>query len=133
MTSHDVHLRGLRPRPRQSAAPVYPARLGTRTRALAPATDAVLAPACVRRQARAAVGRADFEERRNDMKQYRDSRGWLYQVMPGLEGCAFKGWYLQPGMLSWRCMTQLPWRNTRKEAQADLDTYAAQKGWEAIE
>ena len=27
------------------------------------------------------------------MKQYRDSRGWLYQVMPGLEGCAFKGEY----------------------------------------
>lgn len=27
--------------------PVYPAQLGTGTRALAPATDAVLAPACV--------------------------------------------------------------------------------------
>lgn len=44
---HDLHIRRLRPRPRQSAAPVYPAQLGTGTRALAPATDAVLAPACV--------------------------------------------------------------------------------------
>ena len=38
-----------------------------------------------------------------------------------------KVWYLQPGMLSLRHMPQLPWRNTRKEAQADLDAYAAQK------
>ena len=42
------------------------------------------------------------------MKQYRDSRGWLYQVMPGLEGCAFKGRYLKPRTLSWHCMRQLP-------------------------
>lgn len=67
------------------------------------------------------------------MKQYKDSRGWLYQVMPGLEGCAYKGWYLQPGMLSWRHMPQLPWRNTMKKAQADLDAYAKEKGWEEVE
>ena len=67
------------------------------------------------------------------MKQYRDSRGWRYQVMAGLEGCAYKGWYLQPGMLSWRHMPQLPWRNTRREAQADLDAYAKKKGWEEVE
>lgn len=67
------------------------------------------------------------------MKQYRDSRGWRYQVMAGIGGYAFKGRYLKPGALSWKCMTQLPWRNTKKEAQADLDAYAAQKGWEEVE
>lgn len=67
------------------------------------------------------------------MTRYRDSRGWLYQVMPGLGDCAFKGRYLKPGALSWKCMPQLPWRNTKAEAQADLDAYAAKKGWEEIE
>ena len=67
------------------------------------------------------------------MTRYRDSRGWLYQVMPGIGGHAFKGRYLKAKTLSWHCMTQLPWRNTRKEAQADLDAYAAKKGWEEIE
>ena len=67
------------------------------------------------------------------MTRYRDSRGWLYQVMAGIGGYAFKGRYLKPGTLSWHCMTQLPWRNTKADAQADLDAYAAKKGWEEIE
>lgn len=67
------------------------------------------------------------------MKQYRDSRGWRYQVMAGIGGYAFKGRYLKPGTLSWKCMTQLPWRDKIKDAQADLDAYAAQKGWEEVE
>ena len=53
--------------------------------------------------------------------------------MPEFDGCAYKGWYLQPGMLSWRHMPQLPWRNTMKKAQADLDDYAKEKGWEEVE
>ena len=68
------------------------------------------------------------------MKQYRDSRGWLYRVMPdGVGGYAFKGHCLKPGAISWHRVGQLPWRNTREEAQADLDEYAKEKGWEKIE
>ncbi|WP_317382504.1 hypothetical protein [Megasphaera stantonii] len=67
------------------------------------------------------------------MKKYRDARGWLYQVMPdGVGGYTYKGQYLKPGAISWHRMSQLPWRNTKAEAQADLDAYAEQKGWEVI-
>ena len=67
------------------------------------------------------------------MKQYRDSRGWIYQVMPGIAGYVYKGRYLKPGTQSWKCMTRLPWRESIEEAQADLDAYAKAKGWEEIE
>lgn len=67
------------------------------------------------------------------MKQYRDSYGCIYQVMPdGIGGYAYKGQYLKPGSVSWHRIAQLPWRNTKAEAQADLEAYAEEKGWEVI-
>ena len=87
MKRHDVHAGRLRPRPRPAAAPVYPARLGTGTRALAPAADAVLASACVGQQACAVAGRASFEERRDSMKnsermEFPDILAWVNQEKP---------------------------------------------------
>lgn len=63
-------------------------------------------------------------------KIYRDSRGWLYRVMPGLGGNTYKGRYQQPGKSSWHCMRQLPWRDSQAEAEADLATYAAAHNWQ---
>lgn len=48
--------------------------------------------------------------------------------MGGIGGYSYKGRYLKPGTLSWHCMTQLPWRKTKEEAQKDLDIYAQKKG-----
>lgn len=63
---------------------------------------------------------------------YRDSRGWLYKVMPGLGGNTFKARYHKPGYpqeKAWKCVTTLPWRGSMEEAQADLDQLARAKGW----
>lgn len=62
------------------------------------------------------------------MTTYKDKRGWKYRVMGGIGGYSYKGRYLKPGTLSWHCMTQLPWRKTKEEAQKDLDIYAQKKG-----
>lgn len=63
----------------------------------------------------------------NKMKIYEDWRGWLFKVMPGL-GNGFKARYKKTSRGGWHCVVSLPWRATAKEAQADLDSYAAKKG-----
>ena len=65
-------------------------------------------------------------------KTYRDARGWLYRVMPGLGGNTYKGRYQQPGKLSWHCMRQLPWKDNQIEAVADLEMYAAAHKWKEV-
>lgn len=60
---------------------------------------------------------------------YEDSRGWKYQVMPGIGKEAFKGRYLKPDGRDWHCIKSLPWRSTAEAAQTDLDEYAKKKGW----
>lgn len=65
-------------------------------------------------------------------KKYIDSRGWKYQVMPGLGESNYKARYQKPdknGSDGWHCVRALPWRNTKDEAQADLDRLAKEKGW----
>ena len=67
---------------------------------------------------------------------YRDKRGWLYKVMPGLGGDTFKARYHKPEYppeTAWKCVTVLPWRATEEEAQADLDIMAGKKGWQPEE
>lgn len=67
---------------------------------------------------------------------YRDSRGWLYRVMPGLGGDTFKARYHKPEYppeKAWKCVTTLPWRGSAEEAQADLDQLARNKGWQREE
>ncbi|MBR4695483.1 MAG: hypothetical protein IKO94_05320, partial [Selenomonadaceae bacterium] len=63
---------------------------------------------------------------------YKDSRGWLYKVMPGLgEGC-FKARYHKPERAKdtgGKCMASMPWRETFEDAQKDLDELAAKKKW----
>lgn len=67
--------------------------------------------------------------------EYKDKRGWRYKVMPGIGPNAFKARYLRPekdANSCWKCYAKLPWRNTFDEAQADLDGYAAEKGWTKV-
>lgn len=65
-------------------------------------------------------------------KKYIDSRGWKYQVMPGICEDTYKARYQRPekqGSVGWKGLATVPWRASRKEAQADLDQLAKQKGW----
>ena len=63
---------------------------------------------------------------------YVDQRGWRYRVMCGIGGDTFKGRYQKPGKTGWKCMANLPWKNSFEEAQTDLDNYARKKGWKAL-
>lgn len=65
-------------------------------------------------------------------KTYRDSRGWLYRIMPGLGENTYKARYRQPGKSGWHCMRQLPWRDNQIEAEADLEVYAASHKWKEV-
>lgn len=67
--------------------------------------------------------------------EYRDKRGWRYKVVAGIGSGAFKARYLRPEKdlnSCWKCCAKLPWRETFDEAQADLDAYAAEKGWAKV-
>jgi len=60
---------------------------------------------------------------------YIDQRGWTYRVMPGVGHC-FKARLRRQGPYiksKWRCLAALPWRETREEAEADLQEYAKLK------
>ena len=61
---------------------------------------------------------------------YIDSRGWKYQVMPGIGSGTYKARYQKPGNGRWSCCANLPWRSTLGEAEADLKALAARKGWD---
>ena len=65
-------------------------------------------------------------------KKYIDSRGWKYQVMPGLGENTFKARHQRPekqGDVGWKGVAAVPWRGSREEAQTDLDQLAEKKGW----
>lgn len=57
---------------------------------------------------------------------------WKYKVMSDIGENAYKGRYQKPGMISWKCMNNLEWRETFDEAQSDLNTMAKTKEWEEI-
>lgn len=63
------------------------------------------------------------------MKEYVDSRGWHYRVMPGIVDKSYKARYQVPGNVRWRCVVRLPWRETPEAAQEDLDRMAQEKRW----
>ena len=54
---------------------------------------------------------------------YIDRRGWKFKVMQGL-GTEFKARYQKPGKTGWKCVAVLPWRESKAEAELDLDDYA---------
>ena len=66
-------------------------------------------------------------------KKYIDARGWKYQVMSGIgSDPAFKARDPKPekqGDVGWKGLAAVPWRQTREEAQADLDRLAKENGW----
>ncbi len=66
------------------------------------------------------------------MKKYIDKRGWKYQVMSGLSDNSFKARYPRPekqGNVGRKGLAAGPWRQTREDAQADIDQLAEKKGW----
>ncbi|MHB1152073.1 MAG: hypothetical protein ACYCWE_09750 [Eubacteriales bacterium] len=64
---------------------------------------------------------------------YIDSRGWKYRVMPGIsDPPSYKARYQNDkhtGGTGWHGVPIMKWRETFKEAQADLDEVAKKKGW----
>lgn len=66
------------------------------------------------------------------MKQYQDSRGWMYFVRGGLGENQFKAFYRKPDKYP-HAYRNTPWRETADQAQEDLDKLATVKGWKAIE
>lgn len=65
------------------------------------------------------------------VRGYIDERGWKYMVMGGI-GQNYKARFQRPekhGFTGWRGLAAVPWRETRDEAQADLDQLAAERGW----
>lgn len=64
---------------------------------------------------------------------YQDKRGWIYFVKTGIGGEQFKGYYAktiadyQSGMRN-KTMKNLPWRDTKEDAEADLKEYAIRHG-----
>jgi hypothetical protein len=65
-------------------------------------------------------------------RTYIDSRGWKYQVRPGLGGRPYKPMYQKPGQQGWHSVRHLPWRDTPEQAQLDLDEYAGKKVMKAL-
>lgn len=63
------------------------------------------------------------------VKAYIDDRGWIYKVMSGIGLSAYKARYRKPGE-TYKCMANLPWRDTFDEAQSDLNRMANKKGWD---
>jgi len=52
--------------------------------------------------------------------------------MSGLGENCFKARYQRPekqGSIGWKGLAAVSWRQTREEAQADLDQLAMRKGW----
>lgn len=67
------------------------------------------------------------------VRQYKDARGFVYFVRPGIGQDTFKTFYRKPGESSehgWRCV---PWRSNVDEAQADLNQEAKKRGWEEVQ
>lgn len=69
----------------------------------------------------------------NKGKIYSDARGWKYRVSPGLSGNSFKPFFCKAGKHSYHACRQFEWRQTFAEAEADLEAYAAKRGWQVIE
>lgn len=66
------------------------------------------------------------------MTEYIDKRGWKFKVMHGL-GDVWKARYNKPGARSWKCVAVLPWRESREDAERDLEAYAASHGMREAE
>lgn len=63
---------------------------------------------------------------------YIDERGWQYAVRPGLGNDIFKAFYRKPGR-SWHAVRALAWFTSEREAEADLERWAAKKGMKLME
>ena len=69
---------------------------------------------------------------------YEEKTNRIMKVMPGLGDDAWKGRkkFVDPGKpawTGWKCMPNLPWRDTKEEAEQDLAELAEKKGWERVD
>lgn len=69
---------------------------------------------------------------------YRDSRGWTYEVRDGLRNTEtghtpYKAWSSRPGSGKHKFVNSLPWRDTREQAEADLQAWAEKKRMELVD
>lgn len=65
-------------------------------------------------------------------KIYIDKHGWQYAVQSGLSPDIYKAFYRKPGK-SWREVRALPWHASEREAEADLERWATEKGMKCME
>ena len=66
------------------------------------------------------------------MAIYIDDRKWIYKVRQGLAPGIWKAYFHKPGRtmrIGWKCLKELPWRDSFADAQRDLDDLAKIRGW----
>lgn len=63
------------------------------------------------------------------VKAYKDRRGWIYAVLPGIGENTFKARYKKPGGDTWKGVAKLSWRDSFDQAQSDLNGLAKKEGW----
>lgn len=66
--------------------------------------------------------------------RYEDSRGWLYEVRPGLGETMFKIFYRKPRenkdlSIGWHAWPSSKWWGTREEAERELAIVADNRSW----
>lgn len=66
------------------------------------------------------------------MTEYIDKRGWKFRVMHGL-GDVWKACYNKPYRNIWQEVDVLPWRESREDAEDDLEVYAEAHGMKRAE
>lgn len=74
----------------------------------------------------------DDREVSRTKKVYIDERGWQYAVRPGLGNDIFKAFYRKPGK-SWHAVRAMAWFASEREAEADLERWAIEKGMKLME
>lgn len=65
-------------------------------------------------------------------KTYIDERGWQYAVRPGLNPDIYKVFYRKPEK-SWHAVRARKWFASEREAEADLERWAAKKHMRCME
>lgn len=65
-------------------------------------------------------------------KVYVDERGWQYAVRPGLNPDIYKAFYRKPGK-SWHAVRARKWSTSEREAEANLERWATEKGMKRME
>ena len=68
---------------------------------------------------------------------YKDKRGWLYKVRPGIGEDQYKVFYWKPRkdgclLVGWHASRRFNWWPTRMEAEEELRSVALAQGWQLV-